>query len=367
MPAVAFHTAVPLPPTESPSSSSSSCRSHSAPATLPGTRGPAANPNRCRPPATLYAGTSRSTATGRPWYASNGEPCTAAAAKWAHPSVHAHSSVNGQSIRNGPVQAALLPLLSPLPPAPRSPASTWCAYSCAIDTGTASAPCREPLACTELTVIAPDTGSYDEAAGEEGSHRTSALGAAWPNSAASRPCASATASAIHIARRNSWPSGTVTLKPATGLDRLAAVAACSSYVRFAASATLARGPSALSTMRRSTLVSGSDGSSVSMLIPKNPDASVGAQAPRGSDGPPRFTRGASVRLSSATSYMQASAPGWPLRMPSAPRECSVPYTYDDSGANGGAGACRAEAPEAPEAPEAWPAASAPYAAATFSR
>ena len=229
MPAVAFHTAVPLPPTASPGSSAESYRSHSAPATLPGTRGPAANPNRCRPPATLYAGTSRSTATGRPWYESRGEPCTAAAAKWAHPSVHAHSSVNGQSIRSGPVQAAppaLLLLLLPLPPpAPRSSASTWCAYSWKIDAGTASAPCREPREWTELTVMAPDAGSYDEAAGEEGSHRASALGAAWPNSAASRPCAPATASAIHMARRNSWPSGTVTLNPATGLDRLPTVAA----------------------------------------------------------------------------------------------------------------------------------------------
>ena len=261
----------------------------------------------------LYAGTSRSTATGRPWYSSSGEPCTAAAAKWAHPSVHAHSSEDGRSIRSGAVQAAL-------PPDPCSPARTWCAYSWTIDAGTASAPCREPRECTELIVIAPDVRLYDEPAGEEGSHRASALGAAWPNSDASRPCAWATESAIHMARRNSWPSGTVTLKPLTASDRLPTVAACSSYVRSAASDTLARGPSALNTMRRSTFESGSDGSSVSMLIPKNPSASVAAQAPRGSDGSPKFTSGASVRLSPPTSYMQASAPGWPPSIPPASRE-----------------------------------------------
>ena len=42
--AVAFHTAAPAPLTASPGSSAVSYRSHSAPATFPGTSAPAANP-----------------------------------------------------------------------------------------------------------------------------------------------------------------------------------------------------------------------------------------------------------------------------------------------------------------------------------
>ena len=41
---VAFHTAVPASPTASPGSSAVSYRSHSAPATFPGTSAPATNP-----------------------------------------------------------------------------------------------------------------------------------------------------------------------------------------------------------------------------------------------------------------------------------------------------------------------------------
>ena len=205
---------------------------------------------------------------------------------------------------------------------------------------------------------------YDEAAGDAGSHRTSAAGASWPNSAAMRACAVPIASSTHMARRNSWPSGTVTLNPLIGSERLPAVTACSAYVALRASAILEWGASASKTMRRSTGESGSVGSSVSRLMPKNPVLSVAVQAPRGSDGSARLSRSVSVRLSSPTSYMQAETPGWPRTMPSLPRADSVPYTYDDMVGSGSAG--EEEAPAAAEAPLAEDAAAA-AAAATAAR
>ena len=203
----------------------------------------------------------------------------------------------------------------------RAWASTWCAYSWSIEAGTASAPCCAPArAWTELTVIVPDVWLYDEPSGRAGSHRTSAFGAAWPNSEPRRACPAAIASPTHMARRNLWPSGTVTLNPRTASERFPTVVPCSSYVRLPASATLYRGPSAANTIRRSTSERGSVGSSVSTLMSKKPVPSVAVQAPRGSAGSARLSRSVSVRLSSPTSYMQTEAPGWTPRVPLEARE-----------------------------------------------